>query len=28
MIFLNGTSSAGKSTLAAALRAALDEPFC
>jgi chloramphenicol 3-O phosphotransferase len=28
IIFLNGTSSAGKSTLAKALRAALSEPFC
>lgn len=28
IIFLNGTSSAGKSTLAKALRAALREPFC
>jgi len=28
IIFLNGTSSSGKSTLAKALRAALAEPFC
>lgn len=28
IIFLNGTSSAGKSTLADALRARLDAPFC
>jgi len=28
IIFLNGTSSAGKSTLAKALRTALPEPFC
>lgn len=28
IILLNGTSSAGKSTLAKALRAALTEPFC
>lgn len=28
IILLNGTSSAGKSTLAGALRAALPEPFC
>ena len=28
IIFLNGTSSAGKSTLAKALRTALQEPFC
>ncbi|WP_458395608.1 phosphotransferase-like protein [Rhizobium ruizarguesonis] len=28
IIFLNGTSSAGKSTLAKALRAELSEPFC
>ena len=28
IIFLNGTSSAGKSTLARALRGQLDEPFC
>ena len=28
IIFLNGTSSAGKSTLAKALREALAEPFC
>lgn len=28
IIFLNGTSSAGKSTLAKALREALPEPFC
>ena len=28
IIFLNGTSSAGKSTLARALRDQLDEPFC
>ncbi|MFI0849518.1 chloramphenicol phosphotransferase CPT family protein [Mesorhizobium sp. IMUNJ23232] len=28
IIFLNGTSSAGKSTLAKALREALSEPFC
>lgn len=28
IIFLNGTSSSGKTTLANALREALDEPFC
>lgn len=28
IIFLNGTSSAGKTTIAHALRAALPEPFC
>jgi len=28
IIFLNGTSSAGKSTLANALRASITEPFC
>lgn len=28
VIFLNGTSSSGKSTIAKALRAALPEPFC
>lgn len=28
IILLNGTSSSGKSTLAAALRATLTEPFC